>query len=60
MRKTAIPCPQCGADLYLKKTWREVFLSCRACGVDYPIHRLAKFLDQELEDTLASIRCDGL
>jgi len=28
--------------------------------VDYPIHRLAKFLDQELEDTLAGIRCDGL
>jgi hypothetical protein len=37
-----------------------VFLSCKACGVDYPIHRLAKLLDEETEQTLAAIRCDGL
>jgi hypothetical protein len=37
-----------------------VFLSCRACGVDYSIHRLAKFLDEEIEEALAGIRCDGL
>ncbi|HEX9909503.1 MAG TPA: hypothetical protein VGA86_01360 [Desulfatiglandales bacterium] len=37
-----------------------MFLSCRACGVDYSIHRLAKLLDEDLEEALAGIRCDGL
>jgi len=41
-------CPECNNRLEIQKSWRQVYLRCRSCDVEYPLSKFADSMDEFL------------
>ncbi|MBD5641299.1 MAG: hypothetical protein HDQ91_02625 [Desulfovibrio sp.] len=58
--ETTLPCPECGKPLHIGRSCRQVFMTCPACGKEYPLKDFIGKADAAMEQFLENVYCDRI
>lgn len=58
--RTTVPCPNCGADLYIKRSCLNVAMCCKQCEKSYPLRQFIDKADNAMEVFLENVYMDRI